>query len=476
MGYKICASGNIPEKTNTLLANKINEIREADIYDYKLIYVSYNDGLGYHAGEVLDRELEQIRGTGNRISFEIYNKTRMADIYYLKNKKVRKFDIELKQLATGTGYLSSDDINCYSIYVGLDQLADICKDYKDILFEENVRLFHGITNPYNQEIKNTAIDGSNNFHLYNNGIVILSDKIKYNDMSKIMKISNPKVVNGCQTMNSLLAAKEEKDILEGCVGVRIIEIKDPVISQNISIYLNSQTEIKDSYLISNLPIILNLKEELQSKGYFLERQANQIDNLKQTLTKNELEKLLGKAESRVIKLEDAIQVYATFYEKMGPVAKLNKAKLFNNKKNLEVILKNISAEKVIVSYKAYRIICEVITDFRRYRRNKNKNEILEYLSISNEVADQYIFMNTADIFILGLVAELIQKKLAMDKENISNTVLVDLELQENIREYIKIACKVINNEILADKTGKSPATLTKSANFYRTLVSKVIVE
>ena len=99
--------------------------------------------------------------------------------------------------------------------------------------------------------------------------------------SKKVKIENPKVVNGCQTMNSLLEAKRQNDnTLEGTVLVKIIEITDPLIRQNVSIYLNSQTEIKDSYLISNLPIILNLQDELTSKGYFLERQANQLALIK----------------------------------------------------------------------------------------------------------------------------------------------------------------------------------------------------
>lgn len=207
-GYKICSSGICPDRTNESLKNKIGEIKESDIYTYKLIYVAYNNGLGYHAKETLESELEKIRSTGNDVTYVIYDKNKITNTYYYNKRKKMDFSIKLHQLATGTGYMANNDISCYSIYSSLNEIAEICEKYGDSIFDENVRLFHGISNPYNKEIMNTAISDGENFHLYNNGIVILSTGVKSNDMSKEIKITNPKVVNGCQTMNSLLEAKK----------------------------------------------------------------------------------------------------------------------------------------------------------------------------------------------------------------------------------------------------------------------------
>lgn len=142
--------------------------------------------------------------------------------------------------------------------------------YQDIIFDENVRLFHGVNNKFNNGIIQTATseDDVINFHLYNNGIVMVSPKVKYIDTRKRLKVSNPMVVNGCQTMNSLLEAKKQGNLQDGFVQVTVIEINDPIIRQNISIFLNSQTEIKDSYLISNLPIVRQLEEDLDKLGFF----------------------------------------------------------------------------------------------------------------------------------------------------------------------------------------------------------------
>ena len=385
-GYKICSSGEIPEKTNEALANKIKEISQSEIYTYKLIYVSYNNGFGYHAKSTMDLEMKKIKSTGNQVSYILYDKHKITNTYYLNTRKQNDFDIKLTQVANATGYIETDNSKCYNIYVKLDDIAKICDEYNDSIFDENVRLFHGIDNSYNKGIMDTAENDAENFHLYNNGIVIIATKVKNNDMKKEMKITNPKVVNGCQTMNSLLAKrkmilgektklgekeaniegniKEQNNILEGMVPVKIIEIQDPEVRQNISIFLNSQTEIKDSYLISNLPIILNLETEVAKKGYFLERQANQVKNIKKKKTKKEIEDLFGVGNSKVINLDESIQVYATFFEGMAPTAKLNKAKLFNVRANLEKIFNRLNPEKVIISYKIYKKICEIITMYR----------------------------------------------------------------------------------------------------------------
>jgi hypothetical protein len=465
-GYKICSSGVIPDRTNVNLTNKINEITESEIFNYKLIFVTFSKGLGYHAKEVLDREFKLIQSTGNEIEFEIFDSIKITNRNYVSKRKTKDFEITLNQIASGTGFMSTDNAQCYSIYAKLDEIADICETHNDIIFDENVRLFHGSNSNYNKGIISSAKNDFHNFHLYNNGIVMLSTRVRNNDSSKKVKIENPKVVNGCQTMNSLLEAKKQNNnTLEGTVLVKIIEISDPLIRQNVSIYLNSQTEIKDSYLISNLPIILNLQDELTSKGYFLERQANQLALLKKTLSKKDRELKLGKSDSKVINLELAIQVYATFYENLGNVAKLNKAKLFNIKTNLEKIFKNLNSEKVSYSYEIYKLITNKITNYRQYRRNNTKQEFLNFMEIDEREINDYLFMNTGDLFILTASSLIIKKDYPNQEEE-----PIDVDV---INSIIKKSITTIKDLVKSDQTGKPPATLTKNNLFHRRIIEKL---
>ena len=497
-GYKICSSGEIPEKTNEALTNKIKEIDEAEIYTYKLIYVSYNNGFGYHAKATMDLEMEKIKSTGNQVTYIVYDKYKITNSYYINTRKQKDFDIKLKQVASATGYIETDNSKCYNVYVKLDDIAEICDEYNDVIFDENVRLFHGLENSYNKGIMDTAENDADNFHLYNNGIVIIATKVKNNDMKKEMKITNPKVVNGCQTMNSLLAKRnmildeqkkiQEKEeskvdkksvILEGMVPVKVIEVEDPEVRQNISIFLNSQTEIKDSYLISNLPIILNLEADVAKKGYFLERQANQVKNIKMKKSKREIEDLFGVGNSKVINLDECIQVYATFFESMAPTAKLNKAKLFNIKSNLEKIFSSLNSEKVIISYKIYKRICEIITMYRRYRRNHAKKEIIDYLEIDEKDITLYSFMNTADLFLLSLVSKEIEQDICNYEQIDKNNGIINYDewckkIEVNLDKYIKGAVEIIKECIKADKSGNPPAVLTKNVTFHKQLIQRVM--
>ena len=465
-GYKICSRGIVPERTNLNLTNKINEIVDSEIFNYKLYFVTFSKGLGYHAQEVLDREIELIESTGNEINFEVYDSAKITNHHYTSKRRTKDFEITLSQIASGTGYMTTDNAQCYSIYTTLNEIAEVCEEHNDVIFDENVRLFHGVNSNYNKGIISSAVDDSENFHLYNNGIVMISTRVRNNDSLKKIKIENPKVVNGCQTMNSLMEAKKQNsNDIGGTVLLKVIEITDPVIRQNISIYLNSQTEIKDSYLISNLPIILNLEDELEAKGYFLERQANQLTNEKKKLSKKEREQRFGKGDSKVINLELAIQIYATFYENLGNVAKLNKAKLFNVKINLEKIFKNLTSEKVSYSYEIYKLVSNKITNYRQYRRNNRKTNFLDYMEIDSSGINDYLFMNTADLFILTAASLFIKDEMP-HQENLPINV-------SEIDAIIRRSIEIIKNLIKEDQTGKPPATLTKNNLFHRRIVTHI---
>lgn len=62
----------------------------------------------------------------------------------------------------------------------------------------------------------------------------------------------------------------------------------------------------------------------------------------------------------------------------------------------------------------YQSISEVLTMYRKMRRNSLKQEFADYLGENREVVwqhiDEFRFMNTADIILLNTVANLIREK------------------------------------------------------------------
>ncbi|TYS46790.1 AIPR family protein [Bacillus infantis] len=476
-GYNICSSGKVPSNANEELRLKVAEINESNIFSFRLTFVSYTDNLSETAEITLQTELEKIKGTGNNLDWVLLDKKDLTDILYEKGKFQQEFTVELQQFGTSTGVLMDEDSTTYTIYASLQQLADLCEKYQSVIFDENVRLFHGIENKFNKGIIETASGNDvSHFHLYNNGIVIVSPKVQNSDLRKIIKIKNPMVVNGCQTMNSLLEAKNQGTLKEGLVQVTIIDIKDSVIKQNISIYLNSQTEIKDSYLISNLPIIRTLEDDLKRMGYFFERQANNLDLLKKRLSRKEKTQLLGVNNSKAIQLDLAIQLQASFYEGLAPVAKLNKAKLFE-RKNLETILKNINASRVAFAFEIYNKMMEKISEYRSYKRNKKNRNILKYLDIKGKEINDYSFLNTGDFFILSTFSAISQKRFGklpvIGEKGKVNFNLWSEEVEQAFDDIFKESVQIMYECLSEDSSGKQVATLTKSQAFHKALIQKV---
>lgn len=476
-GYKFCSSGKAPANANDDLVKKIAEIDESNIYSFKLTFVSYTDGLSETAEITLNEELEKIKGTGNILEWVLLDKKDVTGIIYEKGRLQQDYTITLTQHGTSTGVLMDEDSNTYTIHASLFELAELCEKYQNVIFDENVRLFHGVDNKFNQGIISTA-SGTDvgHFHLYNNGIVIVSPKVANAEFKKIIKIDNPMVVNGCQTMNSLLEAKKQGVLKDGLVQVTIIEIIDPIIKQNISIYLNSQTEIKDSYLISNLPIIRALENDLSRLGYFFERQANKLDLLKKRLSRKEKTQLLGVNNSKAIELDLAIQLQASFFENLAPIAKLNKAKLFE-KKNLETILKSINAARVAFAFEVYNKFMGKISEYRSYKRNKKNKNILRYLDIKAKDINDYSFLNTGDFFLISTFATISQKRFGkipaigekgkVDFSNWANQVMAAFD------DIFKESVQIMSESIAEDTSGKQIATLTKSQAFHKVLIQKV---
>lgn len=113
-----------------------------------------------------------------------------------------------------TAIASSGDI----LYVGATKLADMfafMQAYKkqsgdlDTLYDKNVRKFLGHRRKVNKGIEQTIENCPERFGLYNNGITIVAENVEQGADGGVI-LSNPYVVNGCQTTRSIYLVLQQK--------------------------------------------------------------------------------------------------------------------------------------------------------------------------------------------------------------------------------------------------------------------------
>lgn len=198
--------------------------------------------------------------------------------------------------------------NMSEAYYVMAKINDIYNLYKDAtdkkypLFEENIREYLGGTSGINKGIINTLRDKDQrgNFFYYNNGITIICKSAKAD--SKEIKIENPQIVNGCQTVNSIYEVlKNDINPYETfgdvyvMVKILILEKKDTQFYKNIVKYTNSQNSINDKNFGASLQPFFTIQEKLQNYGIILNVKQSDKYQFKSLYKGKELHNLLEKA-------------------------------------------------------------------------------------------------------------------------------------------------------------------------------------
>lgn len=140
-----------------------------------------------------------------------------------------------------------------------DQMQDL-----DQLYEKNVRKFLGARGKVNKAIASTLREAPEKFGLYNNGITIVAADYGGDDLISAVELSDPFIVNGCQTTRSVWEvfhrkldaggtgsdpelADWEKRAREGVVVVKIAKVgtAGELLSQAITRFTNSQNAVRE---------------------------------------------------------------------------------------------------------------------------------------------------------------------------------------------------------------------------------------
>lgn len=356
---------------NTKFTNKYNSLAPVGFYNEVIAFwqAFANDGnrAAYLANIVRPelrpryKKLFQYYDEGNANLFFVTNSRRNdAQIHAIKACKVQVFHLEdvlqfmvdyiedamphtADLLLTGISTVLSAGEQDSEVPTSIvfARLADFIKhmddDPYDLLFARNVRLSLGNT-PVNKEIRDTFRDSPKEFAFSNNGITILCEKLTHDPGAHEVIITNPRIVNGSQTLHSI------RDVLNPSsaarVMVRVIEIprlqagdlpreaqrrKD--IIHKISIRSNRQNDIKKWDLVSNDDFQHELSRFFRTKKLYYERRRKEW-----SVRRTEL-KSLGIKRGPDIK--ELTQLMGSFYwdqKLLGPVAvKRELGQLFDGK-------------------------------------------------------------------------------------------------------------------------------------------------
>ena len=179
-------------------------------------------------------------------------------------------------------------INVFTIYSMLKESFE--KSYD--LFDKNIREFLGIKGKkakINKGIQDTLLNDTerNRFFYYNNGITIICNDIKSDSKNQktILTLSQPQIVNGCQTTNTIYQTidkllKEEdlgtvvNQFRHSSILVKIFKVdksndEDRIIYENIVRYTNTQTSISAKDFAGKDNYFLNLQKDFLARGFYL---------------------------------------------------------------------------------------------------------------------------------------------------------------------------------------------------------------
>lgn len=216
---------------------------------------------------------------------------------------VRKyfFDTHYLELTGSFNSTNNDPLETPSSLVGFAGLQSIINlkeqlEKADVeeseLFEENVRGFLKKSST-NKAVQETLEDQPGLFGIYNNGIVITAEDILFERNASKVRLKQPSVVNGCQTVNSIWTVYTKKKLelepadfltwcnntfFEGFVSVKIIcprkistqaNIETDFLKNTIVLAANSQNGIKQTDFYCLQDYLPRLQAYALTKGVYV---------------------------------------------------------------------------------------------------------------------------------------------------------------------------------------------------------------
>jgi hypothetical protein len=294
-------------------------------------------------------------------------------------------DLTLQQIGTVLSP-GSDEIEVSTTIVFarlLDFIEYMENDPYELLFARNVRVSQGRTS-VNEAIRQTFIQHPEQFAYSNNGITLLCERADHNHGVRELRLVNPRVVNGSQTLHAVREAfhGEGKDLPAATklarVMARIVCIPPPKgtegpiqssnrkeITNRISIRSNQQNPIRAWNLRANDDFQMELARRFRQASLFYERRDKEWKGRSSQL------KTVGVRRGPTIKKLMA-QLACLLWKnpKLGPaLAKGNLGELFQGE-GYEEIREKVTPE---LAYQVYIVGDLVDSSLRQLTQQKYRN-------------------------------------------------------------------------------------------------------
>jgi len=427
-------STNIPlnSKVKAFLERYTNIVSSGKIVDVKLYFVfsgekENNDQsiIERHQSENSELTIFDINDLYNKIDNLISENKKRKDIDF--SFMAEKSNISLKRDPQALISFQIQNIKAINFRLKALDLCNLLEKEKeknkriDTAFSDNIRGFLKY-NKTNKNIRETLeSDYSEYFPFLNNGITIISEKIKIpNDIQAgyyPIETKNPVIVNGLQT-TSVIYDIYQKDStkLDGVyILIRLYETSDPDIVDKITDATNTQSPISYRDKISNKNFINYTKALFESQNIgFLAKRGDTFEN---TLSKQLKESIQS---DTVFKFW-----YATFQE-LPEFSKNSKSKLleeifeasndkghklnslFNGSKDSPIynqLLKSYQIYKFVVKKRNENIendfinYADELISYGIYKLDEDINESYPKVcnAISNIIDEEKIFLNEKNL-------------------------------------------------------------------------------
>ncbi len=384
------------------------------------------------------------------VDIDFYDFDWLFDFYANKYLTMKAAPPERISFEVLTNLLSKDEPNKARVFICKGkELAKIYNDYKERIFQQNVRYSLGLrSKSINRQILETAVNNSRSkeFWYFNNGITIVCKKINEATSGKLINLYDAQIINGAQTTYALYEAYKDGKLNDDVeVLIKAIETDNRNFIENVTLYTNSQNAIRLRDLCSNDEIQLKIQKILlDSYGFFYERKRGEFESLYPTIEAKR--KILSQNyKMKIIDNENAAQSFLAMFLNKPAQAKNEKGRIFlkDNVGFYDDIFNeddDILAEKILMSWKLLKYI---EMKKKKYKEDYNKAENLPETKKSEIY--KYDFLLHSEYFILNIFKDFFNNN-GFDickKDNLLKIISKIEENDDQIQEYYNTIKEVL---------------------------------
>ena len=447
---------------NSFVDSSINNMilkLKYDLEEYKdlinkvyICFVFNGDPEKAESSRVLESLREELESKKYLIDNYFKNSEITLTIQYISNqtkqtnqisrtKRTFQYDICFR------GTFSKRAIGNEVLYLGIMSIYDLYKMFVDMgqrFFEKNIRSGLSAHLPPNQAIKkslkNIVIDkkiSPEYFTFHHNGITLFVEKLY--EENEIIKIIEPRVLNGAQTITTFSRFIDEIQNhlkYEECEAVlRQIEVITRIITDcskefvtQVTISNNKQNPVEPWNLRANDLIQLEFEDKFRQSGIFYERQENFFANFRES----DLEELGIKCqkELKITKLAQTFLAIQGEIDKISDIRNVFEVDSLYEKTFQPNFLKS-DTRKIILAYKIQFRLSAII------REIESKGE-------------KYFFVRHARNLIWALTIQglLNDKHIENILENYGNSLTVEADFNSSVKNLGSGKIRIILSELI----------------------------